>query len=489
MQKQKNLVAVFIAILCLFTLSGCKAQIAAQTAANETGTSNSAIATTDPTNATKETNPVYGGSFSNPDGRVEFTWNIPSQEQNTSMSALEAAPHYLTAEDVHGIALALFGDSEYYDLGPVSGRKLSKGEIESRISILEPYLDAEKREEVVRPYYTEADIQKMLNEYRDSYAAAPDSVAYQPCDWTFKSECDYNDTGTSSLSSGEASQLEVITFNGTREYYISAVVENSARYQRSGVSVQLGDGRNPLVRDIQVAEICDTTEPSQEQITAIAEKAQTMLNQMKTGDFRVTDPTITRLSFGKSPRYAICVKATQNLAGTPVIVDQAKISSGVDDLNTESAGGTNYPMTDIRFIFNTSGELISFSMDGILDVIQVNKESTDSLPADDLCAAAERYLSGLGFSEFDGITGSTAWMQALENDLSEDGICFRVRIDSVQFGLARCGSEDGTHRYRYVPAALFGGTISCMDSQTGNILKEYSNPLVLVSTEQGNILK
>ncbi len=488
MQKQKNLVAVFIAILSLFTLSGCKAQTAAQTAANETGTSNSAIATTDPTNATKETNPVYGGSFSNPDGRVEFTWNIPSQEQNTSMSALEAAPHYLTEEDIRGIALALFGDSEYYDLGPVSSRKLSKGEIESRISILEPYLDAEKREEVVRPYYTEADIQKMLNEYRDSYAAAPDSVAYQPCDWTFKSERDYNDTGTSSLSSGEASQLEVITFNGTREYYISAVVENSARYQRSGVSVQLGDGRNPLVRDIQVAEICDTTEPSQEQITAIAEKAQTMLDQMKTGDFRVTDSTITWLSFGKFPRYAICVKATQNLAGTPVIVDQAKISSGVDDLNAESTG-TNYPMTDIRFIFNTSGELISFSMDGILDVIQVNKESTDSLPADDLCAAAERYLSGLGFSEFDGITGSTAWMQALENNLSEDEICFRVRIDSAQFGLARCGSEDGTHRYRYVPAALFGGTISCMDSQTGNILKEYSNPLVLVSTEQGNILK
>lgn len=490
MRKQKNLAVILIAILCLSVLSGCKARVATETAVYETGTSNSDVLQTDSTNVTNqtETDSAYNGNFSNLDGRVEFAWNIPTQELNTSIPILEAVPHYFTEDDIRSIAHALFGDIEYYDLGPASSRKLSKSEIESRISILEPYLDAEKRKDVVRPYYGEVDIQKMLDEYRNSYANAPDSYSYQPCDWTFKSERYYDDTGISSLNSGNASQLKVMTSTEVSDYYISAIVENSASYKRNCISVQLGDGSNPLVREIQTAEICDTTKPSREQITAIAEKAQNMLNQMETGDFRVIDSTVTHLSFGNSPRYAILVQATQDLAGCPVIIGQAKISSGVDDLNTNSTG-INYPMTNIRFIFNTSGELISFSMDGIVDVIRVNKECTASVPFDDLCSAAELHLSELGFSEFDEITGNTAWMLALENDLPEDGLCFNVNIDNVQFGLARRSSENETDRYQYVPATLFGGTISCINQQTGNILKEYSNPLVLTSIVDGKILE
>lgn len=280
--------------------------------------------------------------------------------------------------------------------------------------------------------------------------------------------------------------MEALAVTDVSDYYISVSVENAKKYQRNIISIQACDGTDPVLRDIKTALMCQVTEPTFEQIDAVSEKAQNILNQIGLGEYAIIEAKESPLTYGITPRYAISVKATQVMNGCPVISGQSAITSGVDDLNTESDNEVRYPLTYIRFIFNPSGDLIEFTMEGITDIESVNCDTSESISLDSLCVAAENYLSKLNFDSFDALTGNNAWQLSLFDDVPKEELRFSVEINDMQFGLARQDSSTN-NIYEYIPVAMLKGNISCIDSE-GNVLRECQRALVLVSTIDGSII-
>lgn len=482
MRKSTRLSYVFGTLLILILLSACSnvTQPLADIQSSDAPSSQDDYIAPSPTHK-------LVGLFQNNDGRIEYTWDIPTAPEYTQIPASSAAPHYFSATDIQQIAVAVLGENTFYELGPKSMRVLSKSELNDKITVLEPYLDSAKREAIVRPYYGESDIQRYLVEYRGLYEDAPDTYSYLPCDWVLHNEKYYDDTGTSSMSSGNADALEAIAFVNGNDYYVSAYIENSSRYKRSSVAIELGDGMNPLLREIQVSEICDAKEPTQEQIVEAMEKSRVILDELKDiGIFQVIDASVTTIRVGNVPRYAILVRASQLVDGVPMLVDYAKIRSGVDDLNVNQSE-ISFPASDIRFIFNADGELIRFSMTGLMNRISSIPVSENLLSTEELTESAERILRARSFLEFDESTGESVWISAMENNLDESRLCLQVSINSVQYGLIRSDSTDGGASYRMVPAVMYSGKILCVEKSTGRVIKEFTYPLLLLNPYTGNM--
>ena len=486
MQLHNRILSIVLATIVVLLLAACKKDQAME---KEMTTSSSTYPSSSQTNATetKEANSFTRiGSFESNDRKITFNWNISSVNEETPLPALTVVPHYFSGNDIQQIANALFDDAEYYELGPKSSRQLSKAEIENRIALIEPYLDENQRKNTLRSIYTELDVQNQLDMYLNAYSTAPDQYNYQTCDWTLKSEGYYNDTNSSGLGSGNTNKLEALAVTDVSDYYISVSVENAKKYQRNIISIQACDGTDPVLRDIKTALMCQVTEPTFEQIDAVSEKAQNILNQIGLGEYAIIEAKESPLTYGITPRYAISVKATQVMNGCPVISGQSAITSGVDDLNTESDNEVRYPLTYIRFIFNPSGDLIEFTMEGITDIESVNCDTSESISLDSLCVAAENYLSKLNFDSFDALTGNNAWQLSLFDDVPKEELRFSVEINDMQFGLARQDSSTN-NIYEYIPVAMLKGNISCIDSE-GNVLRECQRALVLVSTIDGSII-
>lgn len=486
MQLHNRILSIVLAAIVVLLLAACEKDQAME---KEMTTSSSTSPSSSQTNATetKEANSfIRIGSFESNDRKITFNWNISSVNEETPLPVLTAVPHYFSGNDIQQIANALFDDAEYYDLGPKSSRQLSKAEIENRIALLEPYLDENQRKNTLHSIYTELAVQTQLDTYLNAYTIAPEQYNYQVCDWILKSEGYYNDTNSSVLGSGNTNKLEVLAVTDVSDYYISVSVENANKYQRNNISIQAYDGTDPVLRDIKTASMCQLTEPTSEQIDAVSEKAQNILNSIGLGEYAIIEVKETPLTYGMTPRYAISVKATQVMNGCPVISEQSTITSGVDDLNTDSNNEARYPLTYIRFIFNPSGDLIEFTMEGITDIESVNCNVSESISLDSLCVAAENYLSKLDFDSFDALSGNNAWELALFSDVPMDRLRFSVEINDMQFGLARQDSPT-KNIYEYLPVAMLRGTISCIDSE-GDALREYQRALALISTIDGTII-
>lgn len=96
------------------------------------------------------------------------------------------------------------------------------------------------------------------------------------------------------------------------------------------------------------------------------------------------------------------------------------------------------------------------------------------------------FQQSVSFDDFDAMTGNNAWELELFTNIPKEKICFSVDINNVQFGLARKILSSNT--FEYLPTAVFSGDISCIDSETGNVLRQVSRSLLLVSTTSGEII-
>lgn len=483
MKERKVYVIITVISLCLFSLLGCDSNVTLE----NTPKQNIPPTATIQTEAVPEKSSrdfVYEKTCKNLDEQVEYFWNIHCPNTKLSMPILNVVPHYFTEDDVSNIAHALFGNAEYFDLGPESERKLSKREIEKRISLLEPYTSEDMRQRMLRAYYYDADVQGMIDAYWTAYADASEETSYEICDWTFQKESYYNDTRSPGFGSSNANMLQAMTTVENFDYFFSVATENTKSSKRNFFSAMLGDRSNPIEQDIIMAEICQTTEPTQKQVEAVALKAQEMLDKMMFGDFKVTETAIAPLTYGSTPRYAIQVKAVQYFSDCPILYGQT--GKGVDNLNTELTE-PSYPMTDIRFIFTADGVLISFSMDGILAIQSEKLQTVDLQPIEKLCEVAEYDLAKLDFCELDNRTGNNAQNISMYEDISFEDMGFRVEINDVQFGLARSGNDHGDDCYQYVPVALFVGNISCTEKRNSSIIKEFPATVVVVNAVDGSI--
>lgn len=487
MKLKRIILTFFGVVICVVLLVGCKEGGKADYTLSENSCGSETASSIDTISEDVNNQYIHDGSFESIDGKVVFDWDVILNAVALPMQIVNTSPRFYLGEDIKTIVCSLLGeDAIYYEYGPKSLRQLSKCEIENRMEILGPYTDDNLCKSTLRNNYSSSDVQKQLKTYRNSYLNAPDYYSYQLCDWKLKKSSYYNDTNEFSLDSSNMNRLKVIAFLGKRDYYISAAVENTDESQYNIITMQLGDGTDPILRDIQIADMCFLSEPTQEQIDELKEKAQSYLNQLDLGVYNVVAAKPIPLSYGTIPRYAISIKATQVLHGIPVIADQSVITSGIDNLNLESGNDANYPFTNIRFIFGEHGEIIEFTMEGILYNGDIKAGASENLTMKAMCEAVEKHFSKISFDDFDAMTGNNAWEIELFTNFPKEKMCFSVDINNVQFGLARKMLSSNT--FEYLPTAVFSGNISCIDSETGNVLRQVSRSLLLVSTTSGEIV-
>lgn len=408
-------------------------------------------------------------SFFSMDGSVEFTWNVDQTISTGAMPVVKVEPYFFTGEDAKQIISALFGSEvDFYDLGPESERQFSKAELQEKISMLTQYSNAEDLRWLMGDEASVSEIKKRIDQYMQDYETAPNENPRPVCDWTLKPESYYYDHDE---ENGSTEYLIATSKIGDVNYEVTVQVHNKPDYQKSRIQVTLGDGNDDTYVEstISFAELCITEEPTQDQIDAIKENAQVMLDNMGMGEFIIAETMIDVRYFGDTPAYRIRVEAEPALEGASVLYgDLGKSNSNEDSY------ASDYPVTQIQFFFSVNGDLTSFNMHSLTEVKEIVNSNVATIPFDDLIEQAQTHLALYDAAAMDESAGN-ARMLELTTGRSMETLDCKVEIVEVDYGLARFPIANSSSFY-YAPAVIFRGTIDYCEPETGEVVTGTGNP-------------
>lgn len=484
-KQPKKWVSIVSFILCFCILTACAANPTQNivTSKND-GAFESNIQQTSPQQQTEGTALVRNSSFTSTDGSVEYIWNLDQTISDDPMPVVEVTPHYFTGKDVQRIATALFGNATFYDLGPESQRQFSKSELQAKIQLLTPYSSKEVFQTLaISSSHDVSEVQNWIETYTLQCETAPEKSSFEICDWTPKTISYYHDDVA---FGGDDEQLDIITNYEGRSYEIT--VTTSKNTMINLLTVELGDGTNVWIREVQSAQLRTTEEPTQEQVDAATLKAKEMLDKMGMGDFFIAESSIAVSEHESLPRYSILVKAVPVFEGISGLLGHTGITYLNPDLTENTSYGPSYPMTQIEFAFNADGDLIRFRIYGAIDVKTVLNDNVTTLPTEELFTKAENYISLYDAESLDNITGNNRFMLSMHNDIPEDSIELKVEIANARYGLGRINKADDDDSFYYTPAILFEGTISFCDKNTGEVLDSVTRVLFTINAVDGTII-
>lgn len=308
---------------------------------------------------------------------------------------------------------------------------------------------------------------------------APENPSFEICDWTLKPRSYYQD-------GADGKKLDIITNYEGQSYSITATTNNN--YMINLLTVNLGDGTNNLIRECLSAQLRSTEEPTQEQVDAATLKAQQMLDKMGMGDFFIAESSIAVSKYESLPSYSILVKAVPVFEGISGLLGHTGVIYLNPDLTENSSYGPSYAMTEIEFAFNADGDLVRFRMNSPVDVKVVLNDNVATLPAEELFAKAENYISLYDAESLDGITGNNRYTLSWRNDIPEDSIELKVEITDARYGLGRINKADDDDSFYYTPAILFEGTINFCDKNTGEVIDSVTRTLFTINAVDGSII-
>ena len=424
-------------------------------------------------------------SFTSLDGGVEFTWNVNQTINVGAMPVIEAVPHFFTNEDIERVAKALFGESAvFYDIGPESERQLSKNELQEKIALLSQYINTEDLYWLMGEEETVSDVKTWVEIYTQQYDTAPDENTYVLCDWNLK-PANYYDKNDDEKENA----LIATTTIGDFDYTLRVRSRNENDYQTSSIFVGLGDGSDPtyIEKTSSIAKLCITEEPTQQQIEAAKNKAQSMLDQMGLGEFTIARAFIEVRNFGDTPAYQIWIEAEPVYEGAAVLYgDFGRSYVAEEQYNSE------YPVSQIQFFFSANCDLIAFGIRGLCEIKEVKNSNVATLPMTELMEKAQNHMALYDAEALDRYTGNALMLEVLTGR-SMDSLNCKVTITELEYGLARFPVANSTSFY-YAPAVVFYGTIDYCDPETGEVITGTGNPygtriqsLVVVNAIDGTI--
>ena len=424
-------------------------------------------------------------SFTSLDGSVEFTWDVNQTISMGAMPVIEAVPHFFTGEDIERVAKALFGeDAVFYDIGPESERQLSKTELQEKIALLSQYTNAEDLYWLRGEEETVSHVKTWIEIYTQQYETAPDKNTFALCDWTLKPATYYEEKYDE-----KDSALFATTTIGNYDYTLRVTSRNENDYQTSEIMVGLGDGSDPtyIEKESSIAQLCITEEPTQEQIEAAKNKAQSMLNQMGLGEFTIARAFIEVRNFGDTPAYQIWIEAEPVYEGAAVLYGDFGRSYVAEEVyNSE------FPVGQIQFFFSANCDLIAFGIHSLCEVKDVKNSNVATLPMTELIEKAQNHMALYDAEAMDRFTINALMLEVLTGR-SMDSMDCKVAITELEYGLARFPVANSSSFY-YAPAVIFYGTIDYCDPETGEVITGTGNPygtriqsLVVVNAVDGTI--
>ena len=457
-------------VLLLFLLCGCqKAPNQEVITSKNDSIFQDKIKETVSSSDTLDINPsriVWKEDFCSTDGSVSFSVNIDNEVSPDVRQVVEVVPHMLTEEDIQRVATVLLGDIDFYERRTSSNPQYSKSQYQEMITRLSPYATKEGLAQLMgasgAEVYLEY-VQLFIESWTDEYETAPESDPRSICDWTLKKERVYNDSEMEIGNRVLDDDMDVLYANAQKngvEYLYSVLRHTGNTYKLNSIHLQLteGIGLMPVDQAIYRSMLCRTEKPTEEQITAVSQKAQTMLEQMQLGSWEIVSTEVEVSNSGAAPEYTIRLQAQPLINGVSAILGQP------NSVHQDSYAPT-YQMTSAYFVFSANGDIVEFSMISPIDVIDVPNQNVSTISVEEL---AEKCMQQLSLSDRATYGLPDYFIEETEDYTGEKLLC-QVSITEAEYGLGRVKVPNTDDNYYYIPVLTFRGTVVYISEKSGTV--------------------
>ena len=134
----------------------------------------------------------YTNSFSSTDKSVDFEIDVNKEILTSDMPVIEVVPHYLSSADANRVAVALFGETDFYEAEPMLSSNFTKAEIQDKINRWSQYTNETSIYELYGDVGDAADtvsvVKSFIVDYTELYESASDENLHKKCQWQFKKE-------------------------------------------------------------------------------------------------------------------------------------------------------------------------------------------------------------------------------------------------------------------------------------------------------------
>lgn len=424
----------------------------------------------------------YTDTFSSSDGSVEFTLDIHGETLVLSPLVVQVEPHTLTSEDARRVAETLFPDAIFYEAEPERSSIYSKDEIQEKLNRWAPYSSASSLEEL---YGKESNddivevVKSFIEQYTFMYESAPTTNPHTPCTWTMRKASEYllpaEELAGVDLSN-DSNEISVQFKSGGIPYLLTTTSRDKSDFKVNMIACSIYDGLCPVNLDERIfsARLCRTEEPTQAQLDAAKQKAESILEAFNLGQWQVDECFYTSESYGNQTEYHITVNAVPAFDG--VLTLRRPQLTG---LRNENGYSSRQYYSDVQFVFAPTGELISFTLTTPLEIQGMSAQ--DSLKAEQLITRAQEVMT---------LTDATAYgLGDLVQFIPEEALC-KVTVSEIRSGLSRIKVPEQDNSYYYVPSIAFYGTAENLGVQTGKTYyySEKTELLFLLNSLDGSMI-
>lgn len=424
---------------------------------------------------------VCSEEFYSSDGSVLFRIKIDENVKMQDMPVVEVVPHFISEGDAERVAVALFGNAEFYEADTI----LTKTDIMQKIQRWSLYLDRQLLTDLLGEQ--EKKINKLMDflrqeieMYTDIYDRTSEDLVHKATDWTYKKESYFRYTAEEFQqldTTNENDAIRVVVKKKDIPYTFSATTRNKNDYKLNSFFSYPYDGISPEGIDSRIfqAMLCRTDKPTDEQIEQVKSQAEQMLEEMGLGDWFVDQCYVERTYYGDVPEYVIHVNAVPVLNGVAAVRRPQ-----LTNLKSEEVYASNYYLTDVNFQFSANGELIYFNMLSPIDIKSTVNSNVAVMDMSELLERAKQTFSLSDYYEYG--------FGSLVDHVGEKVSCV-AEINDIDFGLTRVKVPDTDESYYYVPCLLWLADISYLGDKTS---KEYYSAegqvLLIMNAIDGTII-
>ena len=439
----------------------------------------------------------YHDQFTSTDGSITFNLNIDQELLHKTAPVVEVVPHFLSGEEVRQIAQAVLPDASFYEYVP-GEQRYSRAELQDQIALWSPYATEEGFRELEGSDYSDLDkeynqmvltgIQRQLQKWSDAVETAPIKNLNPACEWTFKPESYYfGDESTPGMNA-----ICNSTDGYKIQYIFSAFQRNESDYRINKVILDVGSWGNADDKSVYYAKLLRTGKPTQQQIDAARDKAQTILDRLNAlgmDQWQIANVVVNTLGSGKYAEYTIRIEAVPVFNGVPALNGQ--LSSRTLD---EGVYAPVYYRTSLIMDLSANGDLIFFAIESPLTVKQTLNDNVLTMTTDELL---EKALNQLKLSDIgNGYGLPSAKMISDYETYKKEKLTCTIDLTSIHYDLSlgriKAPGDDDT--YYYVPFFTLNGTVNYYGADSGNLFMSSADidgpdqPLICLNAIDGTVV-
>ena len=383
----KRKIAMLLCIFLILTLCSCAAKETDAPAETE-----NTIVEISRGDSGKDTNKLaasavaYTDSFQSADGSVSIEINLDDTSlYEGGFRTLQITPRPFTGEEVRHIANVLFGDAVLYECS--IGREATKAELQEQREILETLLEGDALKEMFNTEDVD-DEKEIIRSYLDTHKVedAPESVERTVCNFQYKPWSSYYP------GNGETADYLLISaqteIDGIPYCFIAANNANMGVRVFRVIAYISDDISWPCILSerLYTERIMSTEEPTPEQIDAVREKAEKMIEELNMGQWMIDRCETVEMRPGKE---TVRVTAVPVYNGIPML-RQSQPSS----LRGEEEGIQNCYYPDLSMTFSTDGILMYFEMNTPMEITAVSEETSPMMSFAEMMGSIKTQFSG-----------------------------------------------------------------------------------------------